>query len=69
MKKSELRKIIKEELNEMATQSPIQKQLMDAVNLIDRVIGRAMNSGEMDDETFLKLYGINSKLFDEVERL
>ena len=72
MKKSELRKIIREELlKEIRTQNPIKQELMDVVNRIDSIIGKAWNDGEgeLDKDTFHKIYGINTKLFDVVDRL
>jgi len=72
MKKSELRKIIREELlKEIRTQNPVKQELMDVVNRIDSIIGKAWNDGEgeLDKDTFHEIYGINNKLFDVVDRL
>jgi|ETNvirnome_6_100_1030635.scaffolds.fasta_scaffold23588_4 hypothetical protein len=77
MKKSQLRKIIREEVEYMqgtdnATinkDNPIKKELMDAVNNIDSTIGKALNSGEMDKDVFHLLYKINTELFEALEKL
>jgi hypothetical protein len=80
MKKSELRKLIKEELfkeirNPKGTTDPgtywFKQELMDVVNRIDSIIGKAWNDGkgELDKDTFHKIYGINNQLFDVVDRL
>lgn len=70
MKKSELRKIIREELLK-EIRNPIKQELMDVVNRIDSIIGKAWNDrkGELDKDTFHKIYGINNQLFDVVDRL
>ena len=80
MKKSELRKLIKEELlkedmydleSKLNSQpsSSIKKRLMDTVDQFDSIIGKAINNGELDKDTFHSLYGINSKFFEVVDRL
>tara|TARA_R110000796_G_scaffold106472_2_gene216868 strand:+ start:634 stop:876 length:243 start_codon:yes stop_codon:yes gene_type:complete len=80
MKKSELRKLIKEELlkedmydleSKLNSQpsTSIKKRLMDTVDQFDSIIGKAINNGELDKDTFHSLYGINSKFFEVVDRL
>ena len=86
MKKSELRKLIKEELlkedmydlesklnsrpnADSIPSTSIKKRLMDTVDQFDSIIGKAINNGELDKDTFHSLYGINSKFFEVVDRL